>query len=363
MKTRWLAVIVVVLAGLAGLWLLNNKSTSNNPHPIPTPTASQAKLGSETAALATIAKELSDAQTPEQKRAALERLRKALASGSTNEISAAIRNLLDSKVDGSTGQGFKVGAGGILLEAPTLRTLLLNQLATIDPAAASVYAKEILNSPSSPEEWAVALQSLARGDSSPDSTALLKDKTGELLRNTAWQKNPSVAYLEAFDTAVFVGGTTLLPPLTDLVRLKDNQAVAQAAFLALDRLVINQPADALAAIAEHPEWMTGREQTRANYFARADVGDPAQRQLVETYLLDPTRNPAELQAFAGVFPNANFMISNNLLSSNQTLDNATLTQRDRASLAAVNSWLADPRFANLHPLLQTMKTRLERFVK
>jgi len=366
MKMRWLAGVAVVLALAAGLWCLAHKSPPNNPSTSPTAVPSpspNAASGKSDPALGNAAKALAAAQTPEDKRSALDRLRQALAGGTTNEISAAIRTLLDSKIDSSTGQDFKVGAGGSLLEAPTLRTLLLNRLAMIDPAAASTYAKEILNSPSSPEEWAVALQALARGDSSADYVALLKDKTGELLRNAAWQKDPSAAYLEAFDTAVFVGGTTLLPSLTDLVRLKDNQAVAQAAFLALDRLVINEPAQALAAIAEHPDWMTGREQTRANYFARADVGDPVQRQLVETYLLDPTHSPAELQAFAGVFPNANFMISNNLLTPNTTLDNATLTQRDRASLAAVNAWLADPRFANLRPLLQTMKTRLEGFIK
>lgn len=251
-------------------------------------------------------------------------------------------------MDASTGQGFKVGAGGILLEVPTLRTLLLNQLAMIDPAAVVKHAQEILNSSASPEEWAVAL---------------LKNKTAELLRNIAWQKNPSVAYLESFDTAVFLGGNDFLLPLSELIRMKDNQAVAQAAFLTLDRLSINQPAKTLAALAEHPEWMTGREETRASYFARADVSDPRQRQLVESYLLDATSSPAELQKFAGLFPNANFMISNNLLTPNATLNNAMLAQRDRASLDAVNMWLGDPRFGSVRPILLTMKTRLDNFVR
>lgn len=363
MKLKWLVSITVLLALAAGWWWLGHQSSRRSPAPDAPPITATDGQAKSKPALRLAAQEMASAQTPDEKRNALLRLRQALAAGATNEISTAIRSLLDSKKDAITGQGFKVGAGGVLLEAPTLRTLLLNQLAMIDPAAAAMYAKEILSTSNSPDEWAVALQALARDGSSADSIALLKDKTGELLRRAAWQNDPAVAYLEAFDTAVFLGGTDLLSPLSDLVRIKDNQAVAQAAFLALDRLVINQPAETLAAIANHPEWMTGREETRANYFARADVGDPVQRRLVETYLLDATRSPAELQAFAGVFPNANFMISNNLLTSNTTPSHAVLTQRDRASLDAVNAWLADPRFASLRPLLQNMKARLEGFLR
>lgn len=294
---------------------------------------------------------------------AMARLREAIKSGSTNDALIAIRSMLDTKIDATTGQGFKIGGGGTLLEAPTLRTWLLDQLAMLDPAAAAAYAREILNTSTSPDEWALAMRNLARGDTSADARALLETKTAELLRNEAWQRDPSAGYLEAFDTAVHLGGTTLLAPLTDLVSRKDNQAVAHAAFLTLDRLVINQPAQTLTALNEHPEWMKGREETRANYFARADVGDAAQRRLVEAYLLDTAGNPAELQAFAGVFPNANFMISHNLLTENVTLGGATLRRRDLASLEAVNQWLADPRFDNIKQPLTTIQQRLLGFTR
>ena len=365
MKFKWMAGVAILVVVVSAWWWLGKQTSSQSANNVP---KSSAAVSPETKPkiepmLRAAADELASAQTAEAKRAALLRLQQALATGTTNEISAAIRRLLDAKMEASTGQGFKLGAGGALLEAPTLRTFLLDQLAAVDPAAAAAYAREILKSSGSPDEWALALRSLARNDTSPEAIALLKEKVGELLRNEAWQKDPSVGYLEAFDTAVYLGSSSSLSPLSDLVRMKDNQAVAQAAYLALDRLTINQPAETLAALAEHPEWMTGREETRANYFARADVGDPAQRRLVEKYLLDASRGPAELQKFAGLFPNANFMISNNLLTANATPNNAALTQRDRASLDAVNAWLSDPRFANLHPLLQTMKARLEGFLK
>lgn len=67
-----------------------------------------------------------------------------------------------------------------------------------------------------------------------------------------------------------------------------------------------------------------------------------------------TPGPTELQSFAGVFPNANFMISHNLLTQNVTLDGETLRQRAQAALAVVNQWLVDPRFEKVKPALATI---------
>jgi hypothetical protein len=215
----------------------------------------------------------------------------------------------------------------------------------------------------SADEWAVALRNLARGDTSADGRALLEQKTTQLLQYEPWQQNPSVGYLEAFDVAVYLGGTSLLPTISDMVRSQDNPAVAHASFLALDRLAINDPATTLAALQADPDLLQGREQTRADYFARANVSDPQQRQILENYLLNPQTSPAEIDAFAGIFPNDNFMISPNLLTQNQTLDRAALASRDAASLQVVQQWLADPRFANLKPALMEISVRLQTFVR
>jgi len=368
-SSQWLSIVgILVVAMLAAWWWIEiqeasrvstaHGSSATNATRFSTETSSNAEQSVLTAANA-----LASAKTTGERNAALARLRQILATGSTNENSAAIRRLLDSKMDAATGLGFKIGEGGALIEAPTLRTLLLDQLARLDPAAAAAYAREILNAPDSPDEWAIALRNLARGDASADARALLEAKTGELLRNQSWQQGPSAGYLEAFDMAVYLGGTDLLAPLADLVRAQDNPAVAHAAFLALDRLAINQPAEVLAALEAHPDWMQGREETRADYFARADVGNATQRGIVETFLLDPARTPAELQAFAGVFPNANFMLSQNLLTQNATLNGATLRQRDQVSLQAVNEWLADPKFEKIRQPLEKLRARLQQFVK
>jgi hypothetical protein len=301
-----------------------------------------------------------DAKTARQ---ALAELRAALAGMPTNAAVAVVRQYLDSKADASTHLGFKVGGNGTLDDAPTLRTFLLDELGRLDPGAAADYSKVILDSKDSPDEWAVALRNLANGDFSDDGKNLLQQKASELLHYEPWQGDPSVGYLEAFDVAVYVGGTNLLPSLSGLVSKQDNPAISHAAFLALDRLVINSPASTLTALESDPDMMQGREQTRANYFARADVRDPAQRQVLENYLLDQRIGPVELDAFAGVYPNANYMISANLLTQNPTPDRASLTSRDLESLNVAQQWAADPRFANVQPALQKMIQRLQVFVQ
>ena len=301
---------------------------------------------------------VADAATARQK---LATLRQMLAAMPTNAAVAAIRAFLDSKADATTHLGFKVAGNGLLDDAPTLRTFLLDELARLDPAAAADYARTILASMDSPDEWAVALRNLARGDTSDAARALLAQKTGEMLRYPEWQQGPSVGFLEAFDVAVYLGGTDLMPTLSDMVRSKDNPAISHAAFLAMDRLVLNSPSTALAALQADPSLMQGREATRADYFARADVRDPQQRQIIESYLLNPQISPAELDTFAGIFPNANFMISNNLLTQSATPDHASLAARDAESLQVVQTWLADPRFNAVQPALSKIAMRLRQF--
>lgn len=294
-------------------------------------------------------------------RQTLAALRRMFAAMPTTAAVAAIREFLDSKADASTHLGFRVAGNGMLDEAPTLRTFLLDELARLDPAAAADYARVVLASMDSPDEWAVSLRNLARGDTSDAAHALLAEKTGDMLRYPAWQQDPSTGFLEAFDVAVYLGGTDLMPTLSDMVRSQDNPAIAHAAFLALDRLVLNSPSATLAALQTDPSMMQGREATRADYFARADVRDPQQRQVLETYLLNPQLSAAELDTFAGIFPNANFMISNNLLTQSATPDHASLAGRDAESLRVVQAWLADPRFSNVQPALSKIAMRLQEF--
>ena len=93
------------------------------------------------------------------------------------------------------------------------------------------------------------------------------------------------------------------------------------------------------------------------------VRDPQQRQVLENYLLNPQTSAAEIGAFAGVYPNANFMISPNLLTPTPTPDHASIVSRDAASLSVAQDWLADPRFANLQAPLMRITSRLQQFAQ
>jgi hypothetical protein len=291
----------------------------------------------------------------------LAELRLSLQAMPAKEAVAAIRRFLDTKSDASTRLGFKLASNGLLDQAPTLRTFLLDEFGRLDPAAAADYSKVILASMDSPDEWAVALRNLALGDSSADGRALLTEKTTQMLQYAPWQQNPSTGYLEAFDVPVYLGGAGFVPTLSSLVQSQDNPAISHAAFLALDRLVINNPVAVLESLESAPDLMSGRESTRADYFGRADVRDPQQREILESYLLNPSIGPTELQTFAGIFPNGNFMVSPNLLTQNTTLDHDGLMDRDQQSLAVAQQWLTDPRFAQITPVLQTIVQRLQLF--
>jgi len=285
-------------------------------------------------------------------------LRAQLASLSPEEASRAIRAMLDSKTNMPTRLGFIVGPGGFLKEAPSLRVFLLDQLGKVDPAGAAAYAETILVEMSSPEEWAVALRSYAAGRDTPAGRAFLTEKMKMLLQREGWGASASAGYLESFDVAVWLGGTELIPPLTTLVRQQDNRPVARAAYLALDRLTLKDATSTLGSLLADPECMKGREQTRANFFARADVGNLQQRQILERYLLAPDRSEVELRTFAGLYPNANYMVSDNLLTQVTTPDAAALARSDEQALAVVDHWMQEERFGSVRSHLEHVQRRL-----
>jgi len=299
---------------------------------------------------------------PRLNQTSLAGLREALRALPPTEASQRIREFLTTTNDTPTGLEFKLGSDGRLSGAPTLRTFLLEQLDQLDPAGAAAFARTLLQNPTSPDEWALALRSLARAETDPDARRMAAEKLQTMLTREAWQRQPSIGFLEAFDVAVHLRDPGLVPTLTQLVQLKDNQAVAHAAYLALDRLTITAPASTLAALQAAPESMRGREVTRANYFARADVRDETQRALLESYLLQPHLGAEELAKFAGLYPNANYMVSHNLLTKSETPDHAWLVGRDREALQRVEAWLQDERFARLQPQLREIERRLRQFV-
>ncbi len=305
---------------------------------------------------------LQNAATPHDVAIILVELRRLLSTLPPDVASATIREFLDSKSDASTRLEMKIGADGLLAEAPSLRVFLLDSLAQFDRVAAGQYAETILTTKSSPDEWAVSLRNYALAHSSPEAQRYLQQKVEEMIRNEPWQSNPSAGFLEAFDVIVYAHDTGFVPDLAAFIRQTEQRDLAHAAYLALDRLILDQPAAVLGQLLQDTDSMKGREATRADYFARADASDPQQKRLLETYLLNPQITSDEIAAFAQIYPNANYMVSYNLLTRTATPDHETLAARDRKALEVLQGWLADPRFAQVRPQLQTIEARLAYFV-
>jgi hypothetical protein len=232
----------------------------------------------------------------------------------------------------------------------------------LDPAQAAAAAKDILQQKDSADEWAVALALYARVNNTDDATSFLRQKAEEMAGYRPWQKEPSAGYLEAFDVFVYTGDTDFVPELSQFACEQGNPALAHAAFLTLDRLAQNDPMDTLTALNDDPGLLSGREATEGGLFARADVRDPNQKALLADYLLSSDRSLPELEAFAGLYPNENFMISANLLTRCPTLSNAELLSRYEAAQQTVGQWLQDSQFAGIWPQLQQIQGRLGRIL-
>jgi len=293
----------------------------------------------------------------------LKDLQVALKSMPRDEALAWIRSFLESGQDQPTGLSFEIAADGTLTEWPTFRTFLLDALLAIDPAAAAALGRQILTSPTSADEWALALRNVGRVETTAESNAYLIERTAALIANPDWQSNPSIGYLNAFDVLVHTNATASTPLLSGLIQQKDRRDLAHAGFLTLDRLVQRSPADELTRLAADTALLASRPEMTAQQFARADIRDEAQREIVKSWLLDPARTATELRSFAAVYPNNNRFISNNLLTTETQQSGADIAEHDRQSLEILNSWSADPAFQPVAEHLRAMVSRLNEFTK
>lgn len=299
--------------------------------------------------------------TTDDARQALTGLRAELLALPKEEAVRRIRGFLDGGKDRSTGLSFGIAKDGMLSEWPSFRTFLLDTLLAVDPAAAAETGRAILEKPTTADEWALALRNVARGDASADPD-FLRTKTEELIRNPTWQADPSIGYLNAFDVLVHVKATASTPLLSGLIRMKDRKDLAHAGFLTLDRLVQCQPVEVLTRLSADTALQQSRPEMVAQQFARADLRDPAQQALVKSWLLDPGRSAAELRSFAGVYPNNNQFVSNNLLTAQAAAPGDDLAAHDREALKVITAWASDPAFATVQEHLRTMVSRLDGFV-
>lgn len=284
-------------------------------------------------------------------------LKRNLTAAAPREAITAITTFLESGRDAKTGQELTLAAGGALKGAPTLRVFLLDLLGSLarsirsDEAAA--IARTILEAKTSSAEWAISLRNVAWND--PNAVPFLSGKIREMLSYEPWLLSPDAGMLEAFDIAVFTRDPTLIPPLTDALR-SDRPPLQRAAAIALDRLAERAPLEVMTYLNANPGAMADRPFVRADYFAKADLAQSAQRQAVEIYLRRPDVASAEKAKLVEAFATPASFVSESLLTTAvPEPDEAT---RNAAIATVASEWLAKNQFPELQPQIAELHERM-----
>ena len=263
----------------------------------------------------------------------LRELRVAIRQAPEAEAAAAIVAYLKTGEDALTGLPFAVGPEGMMDAVPSFRIALLDLLPSLDPLAALELAREVMDRRTSADEYALALRNLAWNDLNGDLRDELSSRFMDLLK-LPWLDQPSAGFLEAFDIAVEVGGRPMFDRLVALAgeaTAKSNPAVSRAAFMSLDRMIVRDPGLLITGFSSDPGWMNFAPQQRASLMSRLDITEPGQRDVFSRYLSSAGHAVGELEYFAKVFPNQNFLYGHRLV----TADDATPTI-DEVSAADAN---------------------------
>lgn len=262
----------------------------------------------------------------------------SVAEAPRREATASIRALLDSGVDVGTGLAFKVGPGGNLATAPTLRVWLLDQFGRIDPAEAALYADHIYARHNSADEWALALRNDWRVSAQTGQIERVRARVLELLTDEAWASQPSLGFLEAFDLGVATLAWEAVPHWERWLGGGQSMALRGGAWIAIDRLAMEAPRDFLPLLAERSEWLDTQPKLRAGLFARADLANEEERRAVESYLRRATLSSAEGRRFFELIPNVSATVSNNLATAARPPNVQQTARMDQAALGWIVEW-------------------------
>lgn len=300
--------------------------------------------------------------------AEIEALHQQLLEADPVSGAAAIIAELRSGVNRETGLPFLVGPEGVLEAAPTWRTTLLDWLGQMDPRQAAAYSREILQTTNSADEYALALRNLVWTMPPPLATAEIAGYLQNLLDRPDWRANPSAGYLEAFDIALELGETGLQQMLGALRSAAPGDSVADravehAAFVALDRLLLRDPALFVRTTEKSPELLRDLPDHRASFYSRLDVREPQQARFLESYLRQTPPDSPEMLYFFSIFPNPNRFVNHRLVSqSSAERPTEPMVEVDRAVIERAKQWLGNPELAPQHENLRFLILRLQEFL-
>ena len=272
-------------------------------------------------------------------------LREAVRAADPREAMVAITEFLKSGQDWRTGEAFTVGPGG-LSGAPTLRVLLMDLLGQLaretGSGAADAVARSTLEAKTSPEEWAISLRNVAWSE--PNATGFLSAKMHEMLAEPAWTAAPSAGLLEAFDVIAYAGDPGFIDQLSALAR-GDSSALGRAALVAMDRLSERAPLAVMEYLNANPALLGERPMLRADYFAKADLSQPAQQTAIETYLGRADVGVAEKTKLLQALATPASFVSDNLLTPPPVPGDDAARQRTLGTV--LGGWLQANRFPEL----------------
>ncbi|MES2920473.1 MAG: hypothetical protein V4819_02945 [Verrucomicrobiota bacterium] len=257
---------------------------------------------------------------PSQASALLLALRDGIRQAPEEAAAAAIVGFLKKTGDAPTGLPFAVGPDGMMAAVPSLRLALLDLLPSLDPQAALEVARAIMDQRTTADEYALALRNMAWNDLDGDLKSELSGRFMDLLK-MPWLEKPSAGFLEAFDIAVEVGGAPMFDRMVALAgeaMAKGNTAASRAAFMSMDRMIVRNPAVLGSAFSKDAEWMAFAPQQRASLMSRLDITQPDQREIFNRYLSSPKHAAGELEYFAKVFPNQNYLYGHRLVTTDDT---------------------------------------------
>ena len=284
-------------------------------------------------------------------------LRRMLLAADPHEAMAAILAFLATGRDARTGEAFGIQKGGGLAGAPTFRVMLLDLLGRIARDAGSddalTFSRALLTRKTSADEWAIALRNVAWA--APEDRAFLAAKMHEMLGYQPWRQQPGAGFFEAFDVIVFTRDVTFAADLAAMATSEDD-ATRRAAAAAMDRLSEMAPLDVMNYLNGHPAEFADRPFLRADYYSKADLSQPQQRQAVEAYLARADVTVAEKDKLLAVFASPGSFVGDTLVTEPAPADDPP--QRTAGLRAAVGDWLKGNRFPDLTASLAQLQQRL-----
>jgi len=340
----------------------NSPPTDSQESPKPSTPSSPADVDPALIAqFETAADAFSQGVSPEAARRKLKDLADAANAIDPTIAAASLIAFLDTGRDASTGLGFRVGDGGQLSDAPSLRVSALDLLGRTGSPNAVAYSTSVMDETPVADEYAVALRNFAWGT---ENLTEVGNRFSDMLDRDEWLSKPSAGFMEAFDVAVAAGGAAMVLDVANTVLGPqdippgETAELNRPAFIALDRLAMRDPAAVVAAFKADPELLSWAPNQRASVLSRADVTDPSQRQMLENYLLSTQHGDGEVAYFAEIFPNVNGIDGYRLVTIDAEIRN--VQQIDSATMTALAEWQADPRFSGLRPTLESIRLRLIR---